>query len=117
MKSFFAAAPLIAAATLSLAKPILNHHKRQSQRDPSLDISNSLQNILDNTHGSDLYAYPTDLTRGILPVRMSSPDPSSSLTCRVETNPLAQRLLARHPLLHCPLSWLCLDRSGCLALQ
>lgn len=30
-------------------------------------ISHSLQNILDNTDGSDLYTYPTDLTRGIVP--------------------------------------------------
>lgn len=32
------------------------------------DVSGTLQNILQNTHGSDLYTYPTDLTRGILPV-------------------------------------------------
>lgn len=32
------------------------------------DVSNTLQNILSNTHGSDLYTYPTDLTRGIVPV-------------------------------------------------
>lgn len=31
------------------------------------DISASLQNILDNTQNSDLYTYPTDLTRGIVP--------------------------------------------------
>lgn len=31
------------------------------------DVSGTLQNILQNTHGSDLYTYPTDLTRGILP--------------------------------------------------
>lgn len=33
------------------------------------DVSSTLQNILQNTHGSDLYTYPTDLTRGIIPVR------------------------------------------------
>ncbi|KAL1645801.1 hypothetical protein SLS58_003685 [Diplodia intermedia] len=32
------------------------------------DVSSTLQNILQNTHGSDLYTYPTDLTRGIIPV-------------------------------------------------
>ncbi|MCJ1230900.1 hypothetical protein MMC12_007574 [Toensbergia leucococca] len=31
------------------------------------DVSPTLQNILDNTDGSDLYTYPTDLTRGIVP--------------------------------------------------
>ncbi|KAF9641299.1 putative alkaline phosphatase protein [Lasiodiplodia theobromae] len=31
------------------------------------DVSSTLQNILQNTHGSDLYTYPTDLTRGIIP--------------------------------------------------
>lgn len=33
-----------------------------------LDISTTLQNILSNTHNSDAYTYPTDLTRGIVPV-------------------------------------------------
>ena len=32
------------------------------------DVSASLQNILANTHQSDAYQYPTDLTRGIVPV-------------------------------------------------
>ncbi|KAF2087575.1 hypothetical protein K490DRAFT_41696 [Saccharata proteae CBS 121410] len=31
------------------------------------DVSETLQNILRNTHQSDLYHYPTDLTRGIWP--------------------------------------------------
>lgn len=31
-------------------------------------ISSDLQNILKNTHGSDAYSYPTDLTRDIIPV-------------------------------------------------
>lgn len=34
------------------------------------DVSGTLQNILQNTHNSDLYTYPTDLTRGIIPVRI-----------------------------------------------
>lgn len=33
-----------------------------------LDISTTLQNILANTQNSDGYTYPTDLTRGIVPV-------------------------------------------------
>jgi len=32
-----------------------------------VDVSSTLQNILANTHGSNLYTYPTDLTRGIAP--------------------------------------------------
>ena len=32
------------------------------------DISSTLQNILANTDRSDLYTYPTDLTREIVPV-------------------------------------------------
>jgi hypothetical protein len=51
MKSFLA---LLTATALTGARP--------------LDISSSLQNILANTHGSDAYRYPTDLTRGIVPV-------------------------------------------------
>lgn len=31
-------------------------------------ISYELQNILKNTHGSNAYEYPTDLTRDIIPV-------------------------------------------------
>ena len=34
----------------------------------SLATPNTLQNILDNTHQSPLYKYPTDLTREIVPV-------------------------------------------------
>lgn len=33
--------------------------------------SGALQNILQNTHNSPAYEYPTDLTRGIIPVRIS----------------------------------------------
>jgi hypothetical protein len=39
-------------------------------------ISNTLQNILANTHKSNLYTYPTDLTREIVPVNDSSLDVS-----------------------------------------
>lgn len=31
-------------------------------------VASSLQNILDNTHSSYEYGYPTDITRDILPV-------------------------------------------------
>ena len=34
-----------------------------------LDVSQSLQNILDNTDNNPGYTYATDLTRGIVPVR------------------------------------------------
>lgn len=37
-----------------------------------LDLSDSLQNILSNSHNSDAYKYPTDLTRGIVPVSQQS---------------------------------------------
>lgn len=50
--------PLIAA----------NLEARQYSYNEYPDVSNALQNILSNTHGSDLYTYPTDLTRGIVPV-------------------------------------------------
>ncbi|KAJ5562452.1 hypothetical protein N7535_003094, partial [Penicillium sp. DV-2018c] len=36
------------------------------------EITSSLQSILDNTHGSPDYRYPTDLTRDILPVSLSA---------------------------------------------
>ncbi|RMZ84010.1 hypothetical protein DV737_g1404, partial [Chaetothyriales sp. CBS 132003] len=39
---------------------------------PDLDISSSLQNVLENTHGSPLYTYPTDLTRGVVPKQIHS---------------------------------------------
>lgn len=32
------------------------------------DVSSTLQNILKNTDGSNKYTYPTDFTRGIIPV-------------------------------------------------
>ncbi|KAF2455631.1 PLC-like phosphodiesterase [Lineolata rhizophorae] len=34
---------------------------------PIPEVSSTLQNILDNTHQSGLYRYPTDFTRGIIP--------------------------------------------------
>lgn len=36
-------------------------------------VPTTLQNILSNTHGSDLYSYPTDLTRAIVPVSRTLP--------------------------------------------
>jgi len=72
MKTAFAAAALAAFVFTSSANPARRSQKRQSQQDLSYDISGSLQNILDNTHSSDLYTYPTDLTRGIVPVSQSS---------------------------------------------
>jgi hypothetical protein len=36
-------------------------------------VPTTLQNILSNTHGSDLYSYPTDLTRAIVPVSRNLP--------------------------------------------
>ncbi|KAF1991162.1 hypothetical protein K402DRAFT_443930 [Aulographum hederae CBS 113979] len=36
------------------------------------DVSSSLQNVLKNTHRSDLYTYPTDFTRGIIPKPLHS---------------------------------------------
>lgn len=33
-----------------------------------LDVSSALQNILQNTDNDNAYHYPTDLTRGIVPV-------------------------------------------------
>ncbi|KAF2269308.1 hypothetical protein CC78DRAFT_277062 [Lojkania enalia] len=36
------------------------------------DVSGTLQNILKNTDKSDLYKYPTDLTRGIVPIPVHS---------------------------------------------
>ncbi|KAI9807741.1 MAG: hypothetical protein M1826_004462 [Phylliscum demangeonii] len=41
-------------------------------------LSASLQNILANTDGSDLYRYPTDLTRGIVPLPPSSTQPNQA---------------------------------------
>jgi hypothetical protein len=93
-----------------------------------LDISTTLQNILSNTHNSDAYKYPTDLTRGIVPVSASPvfgghpshPTPFIRLltsTLPLETNPLTQRLLARHSILHGAVSRLHLNRGRRVALQ
>ncbi|KAK5106086.1 hypothetical protein LTS08_000202 [Lithohypha guttulata] len=67
MKVTSSAAALALFSSLTSASPARSQ-KRQSQGDLNLDISASLQNILANTHGSELYTYPTDLTRGIIPV-------------------------------------------------
>jgi len=69
MKTALAAAGVAVLSFSALANPAPRPQKRQSQQDPNLGISSGLQNILANTHGSDLYTYPTDLTRGIIPVR------------------------------------------------
>lgn len=77
-------AVLTALCTLSTASPARG--KRQFQADSNLDVSSSLQNILSNTHGSDLYAYPTDLTRGIIPASLPLSMLYTPLT-NTETNP------------------------------
>lgn len=110
MKVTFAAAALTALAALTLAKPSRSH-KRQSEQERNLDVSNGLQNILANTHGSNLYKYPTDLTRGIIPVRQLSPCMYSTNVLFPETHPLAQRLLAGRSLLLRPLSRCYLSRG------
>lgn len=51
---------LAAASALFLASPTAAQGASDSQ----------LQSILKNTHGSSEYRYPTDFTRGILPVSM-----------------------------------------------
>lgn len=62
-------------STVWLASTVLTDASltdRQTQADPNLDVSKALQNILSNTHGSDLYTYPTDFTRGIIPKKIHS---------------------------------------------
>lgn len=41
-------------------------------------LSPELQNILQNTHKSNEYTYPTDFTRGIIPVSATKRGTSSS---------------------------------------
>jgi hypothetical protein len=41
------------------------------------DVTDTLQNILKNTDNSNKYKYPTDLTRGIIPVRNHTPGGSA----------------------------------------
>ena len=61
---------MISSLFVSLALPLALHvNAAVIPRSNDLDISQTLQNILANTHGSDAYSYPTDLTRGIIPVR------------------------------------------------
>ncbi|KIW07089.1 uncharacterized protein PV09_01973 [Verruconis gallopava] len=50
--------PALLLASRALAAPV--------QPTP-YDVSSTMQNILANTDGSNLYTYPTDLTRGIVP--------------------------------------------------
>ena len=52
--------PALLLASHVVAAPVQNHN-----------LPSTLQNILANTDGSNLYTYPTDLTRGIVPVRLS----------------------------------------------
>jgi hypothetical protein len=59
---------LVVRASYVLAVPLLYAHT-SSQRP---DLSSSLQNILANTDKSKAYTYPTDLTRGVLPVQVHS---------------------------------------------
>lgn len=58
-----------------------------SATDP--DVSSSFQKILSDTNGNALYNYPTDLTRGIIPVHPSSPllCPVSSYTNQPPSSP------------------------------
>lgn len=46
--------------------------RQQQQVDPNLDVSSSLQSILQNAHNNPAYTYPTDLTRGIVPKAIHS---------------------------------------------
>lgn len=66
---------LNATFTLPVMFPLIaaNIEPQPYQYNGYPDVSGTLQNILSNTHGSDLYTYPTDLTRGIIPVRIPSP--------------------------------------------
>lgn len=72
MKPIIFAAAIAAAILPACGNRNYYSQKRQYQSSSNLDISTSLQNILDNTHGSDLYTYPTDLTRGIVPKKIHS---------------------------------------------
>ncbi|KAF2841264.1 hypothetical protein M501DRAFT_1000429 [Patellaria atrata CBS 101060] len=45
------------------AIPLLSPERRQGQR----QLSPTLQNMMENARGRELYTYPTDLTRGIIP--------------------------------------------------
>lgn len=65
MKSF-ALCLILAGASTGLAAPL-----PASATAEGLDITFTLQNILANTDQSGAYTYPTALTRGIVPVRLS----------------------------------------------
>jgi len=59
--------------TISSFSPLALAQQPYSFSDGSIpDVSSSLQNILRNTHRSDLYSYPTDFTRGIIPKPLHS---------------------------------------------
>jgi len=53
--------PALLLASHVVAAPVQNHN-----------LPSTLQNILANTDGSNLYTYPTDLTRGIVPISAHS---------------------------------------------
>lgn len=54
---------VLAFAAVVAASPLPPRHSTSP-------VSSSLQNVLTNTHGSRDYGYPTDFTRGIMPVRL-----------------------------------------------
>lgn len=52
--------PFFVAAFATLLPPVL-----------AAGFSTELQSVLKNTHGGNEYGYPTDFTRGIMPVSSS----------------------------------------------
>ncbi|KAK3079967.1 hypothetical protein LTS18_003481 [Coniosporium uncinatum] len=59
--------------TISSLPLLISAQQPNSFSDGSIpDVSSSLQNVLRNTHRSDLYSYPTDFTRGIIPKPLHS---------------------------------------------
>ncbi|EXJ91832.1 hypothetical protein A1O3_00382 [Capronia epimyces CBS 606.96] len=64
--------PSLLAVALPFALQVSAAALPASASAEGLDIGASLQNILSNTHNSDGYKYPTDLTRGIVPKRIHS---------------------------------------------
>jgi hypothetical protein len=58
---------LLAGASVAFAAPLPASATAQG-----LDIPFELQNILENTDGSNAYTYSTSLTRGIVPVHVTA---------------------------------------------